>query len=1321
MIDFDENVQIVDTVIVDHISEDDKSTASEEVTYERWTEERKLFKTKIFKDGKLIDEIIEHSKPELVGDILREKLIERHEHIKHISQDIFKRVKLKPSGQSKRQSSNNEELKNLDFDDSSVLIIKPTHRDTQRRNSTDNAYFIQHQQVITSSDGKAHILTNTNSQITSGTNQKFDQPINDNYNTDKAYLLSPTAAKFTPRKNRSIFNKFISYNLVNPSSSSPCSSSSSNNKLELKSNNFIKLDLNLKETQLEEFKNKDTMRDKSELSVRDDDEAQRAKKSTSMQSFLVNSGLIKRNESEKKTDSITKQADSFKLKSESDEITTTSDSLESMEKFKRPTKSEMQNSFTPRGSHDHEENLPLFLQDAMYQDSSFAQKGRIKNFTLQIEKMENNAPLTGISIQNLIQRLKNLNRFLDSTRDLTSTESKTKFATSCLTDLNTAKYLIQALTSNEVKTVSSNQELRTELTKYVDYEFSSNEPNFIIENLNVLKVLVEEKFDFLFLEEEVGSYAGSATLNPSESLSNQVSKNDDKLDKALLNQESRDDLTDVSDNEEDAEEVNAKLFESRPSSVLDRVKVLMEDKPTRIPPFRRESFELARESSTKRLLTEIKPKQEIDFNEDLKKPTLNESSGSSSDSTDSTSSMLRRNYEILRRKSNERRGSSALDEDISFNKEILPESSSITLQQTNKPTKPAEEISSSISATNKTPNKIKFVKKQRNLKQQANHLSEDELLRARSVSPGLRRGPDIVETIETTTSMSFIINKRVDLLVEEKIENPSEINFSLTSSIPQARSSRDREKSVPIPITVQSRSKSEPKLDKVIPIFHESEFKSNHNQHQPLARTRLVVSRDPNNNELKIKSNPGRLTFHRYDSNEIIAVVDSNNWKSEPDLNKKFEDDWNRWPEYAVDQETDSSLPDTSGSKIWVRDEINRKKRSNINFEIEIEKRPIMRKKSQSEGTTSVTIDGRPLNANVKTHKDGRVLIENVSLTPGSEITIRSKHIAPEASTATRMSSGYFSGDEFRSYFNSINHNIESLANPELSSSNYQFDINKFLKKTRSKQDALDEFNEMYENLKLEDDPNELNKYKYNLNGVNRRPDTVKDDMARRRKLNEQVYNNSLQNKSPVGPETGFSSNDLSNTRKRSNSTTSMAGDSMLNQLILPSPTSADYLRNKTRESALINVIMNPERTTSDFELNQILYDDMAFRQLRKDSEAHKLSQINATSQIAPSRIPSPLTNITTLPVNYNSTTKTNMYNNYAATSDYYDSSYYESHENYSRSSNSNQARRASVGINDSMNSLSSSSNSIKTVKMVKQKDAMKQKDTKSLSETTNR
>jgi hypothetical protein len=161
--DFDQSVEIFDSVVIDHVSEDDKSTSSEEITYECWTEETKLLKTRVFRDGQLIDEIIERSEPELVGNILREKLIERHERRKHISQNVLKRVRTKSPGQSIKYNLN--EILNENNDQSSILIVEPTITNNKSRtksnnnhykskNKSQNTYYIQHQQIITPTSRK---------------------------------------------------------------------------------------------------------------------------------------------------------------------------------------------------------------------------------------------------------------------------------------------------------------------------------------------------------------------------------------------------------------------------------------------------------------------------------------------------------------------------------------------------------------------------------------------------------------------------------------------------------------------------------------------------------------------------------------------------------------------------------------------------------------------------------------------------------------------------------------------------------------------------------------------------------------------------------------------------------------------------------------------------------------------------------------------------------------------------------------------------------------------------------------------------------------
>ncbi len=97
--------------------------------------------------------------------------------------------------------------------------------------------------------------------------------------------------------------------------------------------------------------------------------------------------------------------------------------------------------------------------------------------------------------------------------------------------------------------------------------------------------------------------------------------------------------------------------------------------------------------------------------------------------------------------------------------------------------------------------------------------------------------------------------------------------------------------------------------------------------------------------------------------------------------------------------------------------------------------------------------------------------------------------------------------------------------------------------------------------------------------------------------------------------------------RQRSNSTSSVLN-------VVPSPTTADYLRNRTREN--FNVVARDR--CEDFELSQILYDDMAYRQLRKDSDAYRLSQMKAMAgsvNSLNSQIVTPLTSIATLPIGY--------------------------------------------------------------------------------------
>ena len=287
---------------------------------------------------------------------------------------------------------------------------------------------------------------------------------------------------------------------------------------------------------------------------------------------------------------------------------------------------------------------------------------------------------------------------------------------------------------------------------------------------------------------------------------------------------------------------------------------------------------------------------------------------------------------------------------------------------------------------------------------------------------------------------------------------------------------------------------------------------------------------------------------------------DSANITSTPTNNHKFKlDAWKKMPEYIVEQETDTSIASNShdfhssphqyqdynsSNSIWIKNELapaatstltssskpSRNSKKNVEFEIEVEKPSSSAINFNSHlNRSSAGFDRRhPASSNlaqVYSSKDGRICIENVGGYPGAnEIIIQSDvfnyrnscdpyasyasgvsgthmcggvEMCPEA-MATRMSSGYFSGDEFRSYYNSstnttnytnyfqqVNSNnsptMDQSHSPcgihnETTSSATQFNINKFLNNNSSNRakyksdDALEEFNKMYKSLRLEDD-----------------------------------------------------------------------------------------------------------------------------------------------------------------------------------------------------------------------------------------------------------
>jgi hypothetical protein len=1490
------------------------------------------------------------------------------------------------------------------------------------------------------------------------------------------------------------------------------------------------------------------------------------------------------------------EVDQPKNKSEISEVTT-SESLESMERFQRPSKSEMKRKQAEKLKIKEEQEK---LHEAVSESVATENESDIEIETDALNSRQDKDDEQNTSYSLLKNKIRDLHEQFE------------------ISEVNT-----------EILDLIDTSKIQKTHPTFVD-SLSNNEPDKE-SSLNVNKVAsVVSNLEHA----QMNTYFTSTFSNQPHQSTQIIKTADGKQAKQL-----QDDMTDVSDDEHNIfssthlEKINVEtgetnepkvLTQSPPSSTpsslacqTTKVETSV-DKP-RNSPFRRESFEMAQKDATskrlsisalvaskslnsstssscpsppiqlelpqaqtasvqfagstpstiKRQLSEIKPKnptsptnQTMSNNssnnssnenegyglkraEDMiekEKQTavvqdeavkdltrrLNESIENESDSSDSSSNMLKRNYEILRQKTNEKlsRSSSAnkndstkpvdsFDEDekayqdkfdslICLNKperaktpvsivdtqalEQLEDQQSYvsshsikTAIKLSQPSKTEDLSSSSFtqtpSSTPTKPNKIKIVKKH---KKEQKQLKEETRIpidyRVRSTSPGLlRRGPDIIETIETTTSMSFIMSKNVNLVVEEKREPPFTLNSAISQ--PQLYQSRiddilnmtdslikntshhnsikvnyesvvEPVKSTPIPITIQARSRSEPKLEHKLNNYCNEELDSDENSLSKAIsnRNKLAPSNNNNNNsnyeslnynKLKPASSSSpksRITFHKYDSNEIIAVVNvpeayetttiesvtkesdynslqnsltqhinyrrhppknnistissnsnnnnnnnnnsltkkpyyfqtnnsaaqaslnsnstfnnnnnnnssSSNYysdlttnyiinsnydgsinkyinsqpyyksfsKSEPNLLENQElnsasnlspaminsklDMWKKLPEYVVDQETDTSLIEAAENSrpVWIKSEesspvqhggvIFRKnneiiskscvrlsnpkpaKNKNVEFEIEIEKRPPSAEQQRANlSSTSVCLDGQPIRARVSTNRDGRVSIENVALIPGNEIVIQSDYNRSfgnycmdgrasctsagtnttmpmdQETIATRMSSGYFSGDEFRSYYNNstnTNYNsytctnyYENMPNSDghspvmstnLSEGANQFNINKFLNNKKrnqvGKNDALEEFNKLYKSLRLEEDDTLLDRanardyplygrinvnldedknirvtssstrphqgakyrrshsshnYKYesdyatpdfNNNDLNEAsrvrkslysrksaiPDAVKDDMARRTRLlssssaynqaNERDYysSQSYLAKSPVNFESSYypSSNystkpyqpniarddaSVLNSRKRSNSMTSLSNnnycnaEAVVNPLILPSPTSADYLRNRTRESALINVVMNPAKTTSDFELSQILYDDMAYRQLRKDSDACKLSHVKSTPSATPTF--SKLTSITTLPHHHHhhhhhqhQHSSPCRHLNY---SDYY-------HQTFTSTNDSNNdylqlTRRpnSTISANESFNSNASSTtnnnnNTIKTVKMIKQKDA---------------
>ena len=1724
--DFDETVAIVDSVVIDHVSEDDKSTSSEEVTYERWTEETKIFATKVYKDGELVDEIIQQTSPELVGNILREKLIERHEHIKHISQDVKKLVKVKSPGQSRRQSLNINEIMNETVAGSSIIIVEPTSKSLGSNNigtttNLDNTYYIQHQQIITpgsSSNGNQAKITGKHSYFSAtahnsnaslsilNTSQKNNESFIANasnlniFVTASTNLDNTTSAASTNSPPTIIHkNELVSNSLMNNNNnqnmhdlitSLSLINNNNHNSFYINNNSNSKNDT-LISSLITSSSISSSMHNLTKsitittaTATTDLNLNNLLSNNNNNESFYINKDEKHQEDEEEEINNTVTTKSKLRLKDSLKHLTTFDDEDNNENKFELPKKSANQDFIsnistyygglearTILNNNADEEVLIINKNNSSSNDhlddlDSLNELLENNNNGNRIIDIRSESPNNDIEKRNELMRsqfykitqassLDSLNHDSGKNEDPNNKSSETSDSLESMERFERPSKQEMKLQyggihdSDEPTVKKQSEEDSLASSAAVDHTSSSSSSNGENKNGNDLNFsvsfeqklanfklemqqnqsqidqlnqdLLNSKVDLnkLILKDDLGgyysdNYAGNSdnhqqlkNKTPTDSISVRA-KNDVQIIQqspapaSVVQIGNEVDVTDVSDDEHNnifgKIDEEPKLSQTATSSHTQIDIVREQTTPMRNFPLRRESFEMAQnqDSTMKRLsisalaaavssssnksttssssstsstsslsqqqaqstanqkrhLSEIKPKTTSPISPNDSSSSLNKKSTILSPKTttklainnedacliknkkdfddsiendgsvcsdETSTNILERNYELIKRKTTEKlnlrlttnistSNSSSLNNQLdsagpalaanSLSKQLNNEDDntnqttsiyenlitqipsvpsfvsshsikSLNRSINNNNNNTQDELSSATSSySNNTPlknksNRIKIVKKQSDQKTAANNSG-----RYRSISPSLlKRGPDIIETIETTTSMSFIMNKNINLVLEEKRVPLTQQEQEPVEILPAKPVDQQPSlKATPIPITVQSRSKSEnPPFVNFKPVCQVV------NDHSP------------------------RISFHKYDSNEIIAVVNvpqqttnetttlddvinnhrhhamqlaptpqfptfqnkrtsdfiyqidntnhttkSNLSKSVPNLNGKL-DTWCTWPEYAVEQDTDSSMvssthePTANIRTSWIKDQITNIPK--VEFEIEIEKRPNVsssinnsnitnnNNNNSYETHTSVSVDGQPVKARVYANQDGGISIENVAFVPGNEIIIesdinfqngnnnnnnnkrmihRNKNwlegrysannmtIIDQETIATRMSSGYFSGDEFRSYYNnyemncsnfyensSFNPNNNSQSSLNDSNPAAQFNINKFLnnnKKNKYKKDAIDELNKLYNSLGLEEDEalyetansfneqqnysnirrvpittigkndpryrrsqstsNRLNELQYfnNTNNNNntirssnqyyqRRPDTIKDDMAARRNRvanNSNNYSNTSDlnryDSSSFLSTSNLNNNDnsnlmrddasLYNIRKRSNSCTSLNHDTSNPLLILPSPTCADYLRNKTRESALINVVMNPIKTSTDYELSQILYDDMAFRQLRKDSEAHKLSQIKTSAAGVPPPynlikknikknyiIPPAenMINITTLPgnINYNSTLDSSNF-------DYFNNnSNFESYETASYEKINN----------ESFNSISSTTNQVKTVKMIKQKD----------------
>ncbi|CAF1094059.1 unnamed protein product [Rotaria sordida] len=171
---------------------------------------------------------------------------------------------------------------------------------------------------------------------------------------------------------------------------------------------------------------------------------------------------------------------------------------------------------------------------------------------------------------------------------------------------------------------------------------------------------------------------------------------------------------------------------------------------------------------------------------------------------------------------------------------------------------------------------------------------------------------------------------------------------------------------------------------------------------------------------------------------------------------------------------------------------------SNLDFEIEIEKRP----PQYPPQPTVISLD-QDSRAIVTTSKDGRVSIQNVLARPGNMVTINSDFHSSDRSL--NRSSGYFSSDEFRYQCPNTNYSSDEQSNsPNQTYSSYYhskqpyyFDqvneiVHNYSQPSNNFNETIDQIDALYNNLDIQTN-DQIYKFSKPISTKNRRKELSKN------------------------------------------------------------------------------------------------------------------------------------------------------------------------------------------------------------------------------------